>query len=1734
MVYCYGLDVKRKDNLHVLSDTTIAFVAGGVGIIYDLYAKTQYFLQPSVGNSTRHLTVHPLKICVAAAEHGPVATVNVFEYPSLRLVSRLRSDGDKDIVAVHFNREGSHILTVNPAPSYMLTIWDWENETAIVRSKASTNYPIIRAKFATYHTGLITSAGIDHIKFWNYHSTDSGWEIHCTSGKYGSRATSTIECFVVLALRSVITAASDGAVYKWTEGEIVCEVLRSDEEKLHDGIVTNMSTYGRNLLTLGTDGFIKLWSWDQLEGPTDKDGIFLDVMQEFQLGAHNIPVHMVHFPGEQGSDHNENCWLVLDDRGLVWKVNFQSEGLTSTPSELLYVPSAPVRSVTADHLNRYFAAADEDGNIRVYNNDRKACLAQLAGERLAATALCWINAKTVISQNSILTGYADGTIKLLALTDMWSVEGNDIDFFLEKTAPALEVAFTRNMQRNEINQLALNSDNGIIGSISTQDSTLLLLQMESSTPSYFPIALYKTDSPLYFCWKRFNEHFEMCCLLSSATGQVLELLLPDSQQEETLKAIAENESAELESDVYQKSLVSVNVLNPKVFELKSIKARLESTEADVRNNPSRIVWVMYDPLDQHKFWMTTTDFDAGYLYCCAFDKEVLCEPIQAIKVDGFLDITINSALFLDHGQLMLVSTTDGQVRIFLLQQRYVLESRISTWAFKVHVGVITALCAAADNTQLYTAGLDGNIVNFRLDVPDTATALLDRRFFRDVLSTFRNTKLTDKEDRELTKFMRAEQRWRSEAERNKETMMEEVEKLKNDIRAIIAENATLPKNVQIPESDFVIHSDIYTAMNNEFERRLRDAHAQNITERVKGRIVIDRLLTYLRGDLEEVPEIKVTSFGGTTEIPAYWIQKLNSNIDEEINELEHKISEAKGALDCTQHNVPCRLREEFFLESLTSFELTGATHDSNGGEKTLERIKFQEHLDRAKMRRQQWRALFNRKPNVTEENELFLAEERKRISGQEYKIKDDENHAIQFMAEYYSAPEIKLRLLQLKKEIHNQKTQFNNRLLQLQEEKVNCIRRIKEYDLVLEKVQKKLTGEKRKSLGINPEMGTEPTSQKSLRPTYDECLQIYQLQQEAELLRKQKEAVEKADIEKENMEFSAAGKPRFARLQSFTTRQIRLSMQADTAEVQEESVWDHLEYTVSEEEKEEQEQQTSLLLYEQENIIKAARALQVFFDGKLNLLRHDKFALDIELKRADLHLLMYHWEYEILNKHEDREKELSREEAKLRERKSITERRLRMLEPDLNNLQNKLRVYREREDRIKQEFDAQLRNVMNQRRFRGFLTNIFNHNIKGHTVSTRVTAADDGGLACIYRIDELSDSVPDAECSISSLDIMGRRRSSLARSSLQARWAKRALRASRHSSAPKSKSSLLDFNPEEILVCPRDLDKKVFQAMHNINRQHQRVRRDIDDEIDRNREIMEISFEAREELEFIQFFLSEVSASLHALRLEKFNSWKDLPFAIVVRLDQVRFGGNQVLRSDLYNALAFDETKIEALSTSIEQIRQETITDERTLAQLREEYAKLEREQIVFSQRIEELKTTCRSLMLEKYGSIVDLDQADNVRNDSQIKELQEQIATNQKRQDAAVAMMKKRADAIWKQLTAIKSATTSHLKTIAQQMLQRDELAKHIDKRAERIGRGVLENATAEEMRQHEAKLIMWETMAQTQLAEIDALATEVAFFKSKDTNIAVLKETIARRYREANSDIEEIFAELGLQPDS
>jgi hypothetical protein len=64
------------------------------------------------------------------------------EYPSYKVAKVLQGGAAKGYSQLNFSANGSRLASVATDPDYTLTIWDWEDEKAILRSKAFSQVSI--------------------------------------------------------------------------------------------------------------------------------------------------------------------------------------------------------------------------------------------------------------------------------------------------------------------------------------------------------------------------------------------------------------------------------------------------------------------------------------------------------------------------------------------------------------------------------------------------------------------------------------------------------------------------------------------------------------------------------------------------------------------------------------------------------------------------------------------------------------------------------------------------------------------------------------------------------------------------------------------------------------------------------------------------------------------------------------------------------------------------------------------------------------------------------------------------------------------------------------------------------------------------------------------------------------------------------------------------------------------------------------------------------------------------------------------------------------------------------------------------------------------------------------------------------------------------------------------------------------------------------------------------------
>ena len=135
------LTASKRNNLFYLSDTLVLTSAGNTVILFDTLANSMSFLPGLDGGGIGALALHPNGTTFLVAENCKCRCPNayVYNYSSengIQLFRVLRSGTERSYSTAAFNHTGDKLATVGSSPDYMLTLWDWQEERVILRTKA--------------------------------------------------------------------------------------------------------------------------------------------------------------------------------------------------------------------------------------------------------------------------------------------------------------------------------------------------------------------------------------------------------------------------------------------------------------------------------------------------------------------------------------------------------------------------------------------------------------------------------------------------------------------------------------------------------------------------------------------------------------------------------------------------------------------------------------------------------------------------------------------------------------------------------------------------------------------------------------------------------------------------------------------------------------------------------------------------------------------------------------------------------------------------------------------------------------------------------------------------------------------------------------------------------------------------------------------------------------------------------------------------------------------------------------------------------------------------------------------------------------------------------------------------------------------------------------------------------------------------------------------------------------
>ena len=256
--------------------------------------------------------------------------------------------------------DGKLLASVGGAPDFMLTLWDWKQEKTVLRSKAFSQ-DVFRVTFSTELEGQLTSSGTGHIRFWKMARTFTGLKLQGQLGKFGKTEISDIEGYVELPDGKVLSGSEWGNLLLWDGGLIKVEISRKGRKTCHQGVIEQIIMDEGELMTIGEDGYIRVWDFETIDNAdiTDESSIFeMEPMNELRVGAyHDVKLRSM----VKSCDADEpTMWYAQDANGGIWKLDLSFSFTSHEPEKLSQFHAGVINGCSTSPVSHLVATIGTD------------------------------------------------------------------------------------------------------------------------------------------------------------------------------------------------------------------------------------------------------------------------------------------------------------------------------------------------------------------------------------------------------------------------------------------------------------------------------------------------------------------------------------------------------------------------------------------------------------------------------------------------------------------------------------------------------------------------------------------------------------------------------------------------------------------------------------------------------------------------------------------------------------------------------------------------------------------------------------------------------------------------------------------------------------------------------------------------------------------------------------------------------------------------------------------------------------------------------------------------------------------------------------------------------------------------------------------------------------------------------------------------------------------------------
>uniref|UniRef100_A0A8C4IZV3 Cilia- and flagella-associated protein 44 n=1 Tax=Dromaius novaehollandiae TaxID=8790 RepID=A0A8C4IZV3_DRONO len=940
--HSFGYDCMRTVNLLMMDSQTLLYIAGNHVVLLDLKTKSQSYLRSSSGGGIGVITAHPTKQYFAVGEKGKKPNLIIYEYPSLRPYRILRGGTEEAYVSADFNHSGTLLASVGSNPDYMLTIWDWKQEKIVLRSKAFSQ-DVYKVTFSPDNEEQLTTSGTGHIKFWKMALTFTGLKLQGALGRFGKTAVTDVIGYVELPDGKVISGAEWGNLLLWEGGLIKVELCRAGHKPCHSGPVSQLILDEGELVTVGKDGFVRVWDIETVDAAdtVDETGLLeMEPMNELLVGK-NVSLSFM----AKVHDRGQPIWYAQDANGALWKLDLTFSNITRDPECLYTFHSGKIEAVSVSPVTYLMATTALDRSVRIYDFISKSQLSEIKFKQ-GGTALTWAPRVVNPKGGLIAVGFEDGVVRIIEVydpkglaivagrTNTGKAEMNLKQAFKPHTTAVTALAYERN---------------GDVLATGSKDKTVFFFAVEDK---YEPIGFICVPGPVQALQWSPPSHVKSTLLVLCENGFVLQVPAPHPEEEGPM------------------STYQIKNLPTQYFHFYSIKSRIKG------------------------------GYDSGFLYHCVFSSDEYHdnfenrqdEPFEVIHMEDTDDNPIHQISFCTSKLLMFCGMQNGALRVYPLREKDLSANTLKEyWSFSVHdndYGQIQGICSSYDDRFLITCGGDGNIFAFNILSPEDVHKELKAKIPSPRSGLEKEKAAEDIEDPNAYSIEKAKQKKEYEqimkkAEDKKSKKREELSALRHEFLSLLQKNQELPKHMQLHREQYEMDHRIFEELDRQTAQRIQLMQKEMAWEQEKHLTGLQKLQNRFRDSLE-FDAVIVHAIQSNHKISTYRLlaisekcyqDKQRSTWKKTVLKQEWKETEQRKILSKTEHmqrTTAARVVEgESEAEKLKKSEVrTVTTRLIANQREQIKRIVEKSDKVRAKImkRKEEWEELYKNKPTDDYEN----------------------------------------------------------------------------------------------------------------------------------------------------------------------------------------------------------------------------------------------------------------------------------------------------------------------------------------------------------------------------------------------------------------------------------------------------------------------------------------------------------------------------------------------------------------------------------------------------------------------------------------------------------------------------------------------------------------------------------------------------------------------------------------------